>query len=382
MKVVIVVDSLKGSLSSLEAGNAVRAGLLRAIPDAEAVVKPVADGGEGTTQALVDALKGRLIEMDVMGPYGETVRAAYGYIEETQTAVMEMAAAAGITLSPRREPLQATTYGVGEMIGDAVRRGCRSFIIGIGGSATNDGGIGMLTALGVRFLDKDGCDCPITAAALERVCRIDCAGMMPELAQCSFQIACDVNNPLCGQSGSTYVFGPQKGVGEELRPRLDGAMNHFADVTAATLGKDFRDVPGAGAAGGLGYAFMSYLGGKLRSGADLVLSAISLDECVRDADYVVTGEGCLDEQTVFGKTPAGVAACAARHGVPVIALAGSIRPGAKICNQRGIHAYFSILPGAVSLEEALEKQNAARNMEDTAEQVFRLISACRPKTET
>lgn len=377
MKVVIAIDSLKGSLSSLEAGSAIRTGLLRAIPEAEAVVKPVADGGEGTTQALVDALGGTLVELEVTGPYGEPVRASYGYIAESGTAVMEMAAAAGITLSPRREPLYATTYGVGEMIRDAAGRGCRRFLIGIGGSATNDGGVGMLTALGVRFLDGEDRPCPVTAEALERVARVDCTGLMPELAQCSFRIACDVNNPLCGPTGSTYVFGPQKGVGEELRPRLDAAMNRYADQTARVLGRDCRQAPGAGAAGGLGFAFMSYLGGELISGVDLVLTALALDDCVRDADFVVTGEGCLDEQTAYGKTPAGVAACAARHGVPVIALAGSVRPGAEVCNARGIHAYFSILPGVMTLEAAMEKETARRNMENAAEQVFRLVAACR-----
>lgn len=382
MKVVIAVDSLKGSLTSLEAGNAVRAGLLRAIPDAEAVVLPVADGGEGTTQALLDALGGSLVELEVTGPYRESVRASYGYSPESRTAVMEMAAAAGLTLTSRREPLHATTYGLGEMIRDAVGRGCRRFLVGIGGSATNDGGVGMLSALGVRFLDADGAPCPITAQALEKVSRIDLSGMLPELADCTFEIACDVSNPLCGERGSTYVFGPQKGVTPAERPVLDAAMRRYADVTAAALGTDHRDAPGAGAAGGLGFAFLSYLGGTLKSGIDLVLSALELDEHLRGADLVVTGEGCLDEQTAFGKTPAGVARRAGRFGIPVIALAGSIRPGAEICNQRGIHAYFSILPGVMTLDEAMDRETARHNMESAAEQIFRLADICRKRSGT
>jgi len=375
MKVVIAIDSLKGSLSSLEAGNAIRTGLLRAMPDAQAVVKPVADGGEGTMEALVDAFGGTLVTREVTGPYGTPVQASYGLLPEQGMAVMEMASAAGITLSDRREPLEATTYGLGELIRDAIGRGCRSFMIGIGGSATNDGGVGMLSALGFRFLDREGKEAGVTAAALARIARVDLSGAMPELEQCRFQIVCDVNNPLCGEAGCTYIFGPQKGVTPELRPRLDQDMGHYADVTAALLGADYRETPGAGAAGGLGFAFLSYLHGELRPGIELVLEAVKLDDCVRDADLVVTGEGCLDAQTVFGKAPAGVAACAKRYGVPVIALAGGIRPGAEVCNEKGIDAYFSILPRVMDLEEAMDRETARGNMEQISEQIFRLIRA-------
>lgn len=377
MKVVIAIDSLKGSLSSLEAGNAVREGLLRAVPEAEAVVKPVADGGEGTCDALVDAFGGQRMALEVTGPYGQPVQASYGWIPDKRLAVMEMAAAAGITLSPRREPLEATTLGVGEMIADALDRGCRDFLIGIGGSATNDGGLGMLTALGFRFLDGAGAPCGVTGGELGRIARVDVSGAREELAQCRFQIACDVNNPLCGEQGCTYIFGPQKGVRPEQRARLDADMAAFADATAAALGKDLRETPGAGAAGGLGFAFLSYLHGELRPGIQLVLEALRLEDCLQGADLVVTGEGCLDHQTAFGKTPAGVAACAKRHGVPVVALAGGIRPGAEECNRRGIDAYFAILPGVMTLEEAMEPETARRNMIQTAEQVFRLAAAVR-----
>lgn len=379
MKVIIAMDSFKGSLTSLEAGNAVRSGLLRAVPSATAVVKPVADGGEGTTQALVDALGAQLISLPVAGPYGDPVTAVYGLAEDRGLAVMEMAAAAGITLSPRRDPLHASSYGVGQMILDAIARGCREFIIGIGGSATNDGGIGMLTALGFRFLDRNGAECPHTAAGLRGIASIQREQVPPELGQCRFHIACDVTAPLCGESGCTYVFGPQKGVAQEQRQALDRDLAHFAAVVAAGTGRDFSQVPGAGAAGGLGFAFLSFLNGELKPGIQLVLSALRMDEVVRGADLVVTGEGCLDRQTPFGKTPAGVAACAKRHGIPVIAFAGGILPGAELCNSQGINAYFSILPRVMPLEEAMAPAVAFRNLEQTAEQVFRLIHALLPQ---
>lgn len=375
MKVVIAIDSLKGSLSSLEAGNAVREGLLRAIPTAEALVKPVADGGEGTCEALVDAFGGERVSVEVTGPYGAPVQAVYGWLPEKKMAVMEMAAASGLTLSPCREPLRATSFGVGQMIGDALDRGCREFLIGIGGSATNDGGLGMLTALGFQFLDASGAPCGVTGGDLGRVARMEVSGARRELEHCRFRIACDVNNPLCGETGCTYIFGPQKGVTPEQREALDGDMARFATATAAALGSDLRDTPGAGAAGGLGFAFLSYLKGELKPGIQLVLEALRLEDCLADADLVVTGEGCLDHQTAFGKTPAGVAECAKRRGVPVVALAGGIRPGAEVCNQRGIDAYFAILPRVMSLEEAMEPETARQNMVQTAEQVFRLVAA-------
>lgn len=378
MKVVIAIDSLKGSLSSLEAGNAIREGLLRAMPEAEALVKPVADGGEGTCDALVDAFGGKRVAVEVTGPYGAPVQAVYGWLPEQRLAVMEMAAAAGITLSPRREPQEATSFGVGQMIADALDRGCREFLIGIGGSATNDGGLGMLTALGFRFLDRQGAPCGVTGGELDRVARVELTGVRRELAECRFRIACDVNNPLCGETGCTYIFGPQKGVKPEQREALDKAMSAYADATAAALGRDFRATPGAGAAGGLGFAFLAYLNGELKPGIQLVLDAIGLEACLKDADLVVTGEGCLDHQTAFGKTPAGVAQCAKEFGVPVVAFAGGISPGAEVCNQRGIDAYFAILPRVMPLEEAMEPETARRNMAQTAEQVFRLISAVRP----
>ena len=377
MKVVAAIDSLKGSLSSLDAGNAIRTGVLRADPDAEVVVKPVADGGEGTTEALVDAFGGEKRTVRVTGPYGEAVEAAYGLLSQRHMAVMEMASAAGITLSARREPLYATTLGVGELIRDALEQGCRRFIIGIGGSATNDCGIGMLTALGWRFLDAQGVECPPVAASLGKITQIDVSRVHPALAECQFQIACDVNNPLCGETGCTYIFGPQKGVTEGIKPQLDADMRHYAQVVADTFHVDHSAVPGAGAAGGLGFAFLSFLGGELRPGIELVLSALELDRVVQNADLVITGEGCLDEQTAFGKAPAGVAACAKKYGVPVIALAGGVKPGAKICNQHGIDAFFPIVPGVTTLEQAMRPEIARENLANTTEQLVRLILSVR-----
>lgn len=372
MKVVVAIDSLKGSLSSLDAGNAIRRGILWADPEAEVAVKPMADGGEGTTEALVDALGGELRTVRVTGPYGDPTEAVYGLLKQQNMAVMEMASAAGITLSARREPLCATTFGVGEMIRDALEQGCRRFIIGIGGSATNDGGIGMLSALGWRFLDARGEECPPVAAGLDRIAQIDAGGVRPELAECRFQIACDVTNPLCGENGCTYVFGPQKGVAtEEEKQALDRAMGHYADVVAETFGTDNRTVPGVGAAGGLGFAFLSFLKGKLQPGIEIVLSALELEQAVHNADLVITGEGCLDGQTAFGKAPAGVAACAKKYGVPVVALAGSVKPEARVCNQHGIDAYFPILPGVMTLEQAMQPEEAKSNLSRTAEQLMR-----------
>ncbi len=379
MKVVVAIDSLKGSLSSLDAGNAIRRGILQADPKAEVIVKPVADGGEGTTEALVDAFGGELRTISVTGPYGDQVEATYGLLKQQNMAVMEMASAAGITLSSRREPRCATTFGVGEMIRDALEQRCRRFIIGIGGSATNDGGIGMLTALGWRFLDAQGGECPPTAASLERIARIDTSGIHPGLAECQFQIACDVTNPLCGENGCTYIFGPQKGVRtEEEKQALDRGMEHYADVAAKTVGTDNRWVPGVGAAGGLGFAFLSFMKGKLQPGIEIVLSALELDQAVKNADLVITGEGCLDGQTAFGKAPTGVAACAKKYGVPVVALAGSVKPEAGICNQHGIDAFFSILPGVMTLEQAMQPETAKSNLSRTAEQLMRFASAFIP----
>lgn len=375
MKVVIAIDSLKGSLSSMEAGTAIKDGILAAKPDAEVIVKPLADGGEGTTDALIEGMNGERIDLTVTGPMHTPVDAYYGYLKDTNTAVMEMASAAGITLVPDSEknPLLATSYGVGEMINDAIQRGCRNFIIGIGGSVTNDGGIGMLKALGVRFLDENGEDAGEGGQALAKVARIDVSGMNPLLKECHIQVACDVNNPLCGENGSTYVYGPQKGVTEDMKKTLDEAMAHFARVTSETLENDYMNTPGAGAAGGLGYAFLAYTGAALTPGIELILDAIGLEEELSGADVVVTGEGRLDFQTAMGKAPVGVARLAKKYNAKVIAFAGSVTKEATACNKEGIDAFFPILRSVCTLAEAMDPVAARNNMTATVEQVFRLL---------
>ncbi len=375
MKVVIAIDSLKGSLSSMEAGMAIKDGILAAKPDAEVIVKPLADGGEGTTDALIEGMNGERIDLTVTGPMHTPVDAYYGYLKDTNTAVMEMASAAGITLVPDSEknPLLATSYGVGEMINDAIQRGCRNFIIGIGGSVTNDGGIGMLKALGVRFLDENGEDAGEGGQALAKVARIDVSGMNPLLKECHIQVACDVNNPLCGENGSTYVYGPQKGVTEDMKKTLDEAMAHFARVTSEILENDYMNTPGAGAAGGLGYAFLAYTGAALTPGIELILDAVGLEEELSGADVVVTGEGRLDFQTAMGKAPVGVARLAKKYNAKVIAFAGSVTKEATACNKEGIDAFFPILRSVCTLAEAMDPVAARNNMTATVEQVFRLL---------
>lgn len=280
MKVVVAIDSLKGSLSSIEAGNTIKSAILSIKPDASVIVKPLADGGEGTTDAFIEGLGGEKTELSVTGPLGAPVNAYYGYLPQTNTAIMEMASAAGITLIPENEknPLLATTYGVGEMIRHAIGKGCRNFIIGIGGSATNDGGIGMLKALGYSFLDENGQDIGEGGQALSKVMSIDASHICPELSECNFQVACDVNNPLCGSNGATYIYGPQKGVTEEMKEELDRGMAHFAQITEHVLNNHFSEAEGAGAAGGLGFALLSYLNARLTPGIELILEAIELEK--------------------------------------------------------------------------------------------------------
>lgn len=373
MKVVVAVDSFKGSMTSMEAGRAAAEGIRAAKPDAKVVVKPLADGGEGTTEALIEGLGGEKIEVTVTGPYGLPVTAYYGYLKETKTAVIEMASAAGITLSNERNPMKATTYGVGEMIEDALSRGCRDFIVGIGGSATNDGGVGMLRALGFEFLDENGEDVGNGAQALGRIAQIETKKKNSLLAESFFKVACDVTNPLCGENGATFIFGSQKGVTEEQKVPIDGAMKHYAAITEQTLACDCVNAKGSGAAGGMGFAFLSYLQAELIPGIDLILDAVGIEQELKDADIVVTGEGKLDFQTAMGKAPVGVAKRAKKHGAKVIAFAGSVTPEAAACNKVGIDAFFPIVRGVTTIEEAMNTENAKNNMRMTVEQVFRLM---------
>ena len=396
MKVAIAIDSFKGSLSSIAAGTAAAEGVRRVFPDAECVVRPLADGGEGTVDALVAGLGGELKRVAVTGPAGRPVTAKYGLLPDG-VAVMEMAEAAGITLvsGAEKNPLYTTTYGVGEMILDAVKNGAKTFVIGIGGSATNDGGAGMLQALGFRLLDAAGNDIPRGGLGLTQLAKIEPPAQSNNLnnqtiEQFSFRVACDVKNPLCGPSGASAVFGPQKGATPEMVKELDSALAHFAEIagkakvldegeqrrldSTVRLGPSSSpDTPGAGAAGGLGFAFKAFLGAELVPGVDLILNETHLEDFVRDADVVITGEGRLDGQTVMGKAPIGVARLAKRYGKRVLAFSGILGDGVEAVNAAGIDAYFPILRKLVPPEEALDVKNAAANLTATVEQAFRLL---------
>ena len=374
MKIVVAIDSLKGSLSSMEAGLSIKEGILR-VCDAEVIVKPLADGGEGTVDALLTGIGGKEINITVTGPLGQKLPCKYGILEDNRTAVLEMAAAAGISLVPKEalNPLNTTTYGVGEMIHDAIQRGCRKFIIGIGGSATNDGGIGMLQALGYEFVDADHVPVGPAGRELSKIKGIRTDGALKELKECSFQIACDVTNPLFGPNGASHVFGPQKGATPEIVEILDSGLQSFAEVVKAALGKDTAAVPGTGAAGGLGYAFLTFLNSTLESGISIILKEIKLEDDIRDADFVITGEGKLDFQTAMGKAPIGVAKLAKKYQKKVIAFAGGTTKDAIRCNDEGIDAFFSILSLPMTVEEAMENNTAKSNLISTTVQVFRLI---------
>lgn len=377
MKAVVAIDSLKGSLSSMEAGNAIAEGIYRADAEAKVEVRPLADGGEGTVDALVQGMNGSLRKVRVTGPLGEKVDAAYGIIEEEKMAVIEMSAAAGITLVPdeKKNPLFTTTYGVGEMIRDAIEKGCRKFVVGIGGSATNDGGIGMLQALGYDFLDSKGNAVPYGAKGLEALAEIRKELVLPELAQCEFKVACDVTNPLCGSLGASAVYGPQKGATPEMVREMDQWLADYAKLAANCSERADAEHPGTGAAGGLGFAFLTFTNAVLESGIKIVLEETKLEQYIQDADIVITGEGRLDGQTAMGKAPVGVAKLAGKYKIPVLAFAGSVTEDAGKCNEEGIHAFFPILRGITTLEDAMDAENARRNLVETVEQVFRLIVA-------
>lgn len=375
VKTVIAIDSLKGSLSSLEAGTAIKKGIQHIYPSAEIIVKPIADGGEGTVEALITGLNGEYRNVTVSGPDMKPVSCQYGTIDAGKTAIIEMAGAAGITLleESKRNPLHATTYGVGEVILDAIASGCRDFVIGIGGSATNDGGIGMLEALGYSFFDDTGA--PVGALGCDLACirSISDANVPMQLRDCRFHIACDVTNPLCGETGATYTYAPQKGGTPEMLEQLEKGMHVYADAVKDFTNKDYSKYPGAGAAGGLGFAFLAFLNAQLLPGVSVILDAINLEEDIQDADYVITGEGRLDSQTVMGKVPSGVAKLAKKYNKTVIAFSGCATPDASICNDAGIDAYFPILQMPMTTAFAMQKQTAYQNMVSTVTQVFSLI---------
>lgn len=375
MKVVVAIDSLKGSLSSLEAGSAISEGIHRVFNEAEVVVRPLADGGEGTVEALALGMNGRIEKIKVTGPLGTMVEAAYGIIDESKTAIIEMAAAAGMMLVDEqdRNPMNTTTFGVGQLIDDAIKKGCRYFIVGIGGSATNDGGIGMLQALGYEFLDAAGKQVPFGAKGLSMIESISDEHVLPELKACHFKVACDVTNTLCGTQGCSAIFGPQKGATPSMIMEMDKWLAYYAKLTQEKYPKANMKQAGTGAAGGLGFAFLSYTNAVLESGIKIILDETKLEAYVKEADIVITGEGRLDAQTVMGKAPIGVAEIAKKHGKKVLAFSGCVAEDAVLCNQHGIDAFFPILRTVTTLKEAMEPENARENLTATVEQIFRLI---------
>ncbi|WP_217541973.1 glycerate kinase [Vibrio cholerae] len=372
MKVVIAPDSFKESLTAKQVCDSIQAGLARVWHDAKFVAIPVADGGEGTVQSLVDATQGRLVEVKVMGPQGKRVEAFYGMLGDNQTAVIEMAAASGLHHVPlaQRDPKLTTSFGTGELIRHALDQGVTKLIIGLGGSATNDGGVGMLAALGARFTNADGEPIQLTGGGLRELTHIDLQDFDPRLQHCDILVACDVNNPLCGDKGASAVFSPQKGATPEDIQLLDGALRQFGLLTAKVTGKMVLESAGAGAAGGMGAALLAYTEARLRPGIEIVLETVQLAHQVSDADLVITGEGRIDSQTVHGKTLMGVAKVAKRFDVPVLALCGCTGDNYQAVYQCGIDAVFAAVPRAMSLEDALKESDF--NLADLAENVARL----------
>lgn len=375
MKIVIAPDSWKESLSALDVARAIEDGFREIFPTAEYVCLPVADGGEGTVEAMVAASGGRIINVTVRGPLGEPVAAFYGLSGDGKRAIIEMAAASGLERVPpaSRNPRITTSWGTGELIRHALDYGVEHIIIGIGGSATNDGGAGMLQALGVRLLDRRGVSLPQGGAALAELARIDASGIDPRLAACRLEVACDVTNPLTGPDGASAVFGPQKGATPEMVQELDRALAHFATLIFRDLNKSVSTLAGGGAAGGMGAALWAFCGGVLRPGCEIVTEALNLDALVADASLVITGEGRIDSQTIHGKVPVGVARVAKRYGLPVIGIAGSLTRDVGVVHHHGIDAVFSVLYRICTLEEAMN--GAAANIRLTARNIAATLKA-------
>ncbi|MET3688634.1 glycerate kinase [Priestia megaterium] len=374
MKIVIAPDSFKESLTALRVCEAVEKGIRIHFPNAEISKVPMADGGEGTVQSLVDATGGQIIQAKVTGPLGKEAEAFYGILGDGKTAVIEMAAASGLHHVPvdKRNPLITTTRGTGELILKALDHKVKHIIIGIGGSATNDGGAGMAKALGAKLLDANGIEMKEGGGSLDQLASIDLTNLDSRLAEVKVEVACDVDNPLTGETGASAIFGPQKGATPDMVKQLDRNLAHYAAVIEKKMDIHIQNVPGAGAAGGLGGGLLAFLSAELKPGVDIVIEATQLESYIKDADLVITGEGRIDGQTIYGKTPIGVAKTAKKHSVPVIAIAGSIGVGSEAVYEHGISALFSVVPGAVNLSEALEK--ADENIERTAKNVASVIS--------
>ena len=377
MNIIIAIDSFKGSISSIEAGNTVKEAILARYPQEQVQVFPLADGGEGTVDALTQGLGGSIVPVKVTGPLGTPVESRYGYIPDSGTAVIEMADASGLTLVPveKRNPLYTTTYGLGELIMTAIDKGCRHFIIGIGGSATNDAGLGMLTALGYKFYQKNGNPCDIYGQNLQDIARIDTTSCHSLLKECQFEIACDVTNPLCGPQGCSAIYGPQKGATPEIIQKMDKDIATFADLAEKTTGINGSELPGAGAAGGLGFAFHTFLQGTLTPGIELVLKSIKIQQALATADILITGEGRMDGQTAMGKAPVGIAQLAKKANPQccTIGLCGCATPDAEAVNKHSIDAYFPILHAPMSVEEAMDARTTKQNLTQTIQQIMNLL---------
>ncbi|MFT9497911.1 glycerate kinase [Anaerosolibacter sp.] len=372
MKIVIAPDSYKGALSSREIANAIEAGAKKALSCIDIIKVPMADGGEGTVEAMVEATGGSLVYVDVTGPLGDKIHSYYGILGDGKTAVIEMAAASGLPLVPmeKRNPLYTTTYGTGELIRHAIENECKKLIIGIGGSATNDGGMGMAQALGIRFLDKYGNVLGFGGKVLEEIQEIDMSNLIPFIKNTEILVACDVTNPLCGPRGASYVFGPQKGATPQIVEQLDKGLENFSSVIFEQLNVAIKDLPGAGAAGGLGGGLVAFLGAALESGIQIMIRASRLEEKIKEADLVITGEGKSDEQTLFGKVPFGVAQIAKKYDVPVICLSGALSDGSEKLYDHGVTALFSVVNRDMSLAEAMN--NTYELVKSASENILRL----------
>ncbi|WP_413735161.1 glycerate kinase [Sodalis sp. RH21] len=373
MKIVIAPDSYKESLSALEVATQIEQGFREVFPDAHYVKLPVADGGEGTVEAMVAATHGEIVNVRVTGPLGAQVDAFFGLSGDKQTAFIEMAAASGLEIvrACDRNPLLTTSFGTGELIRSALDHGVKHCIIGIGGSATNDGGSGMVQALGGGLLDDQGRQIGYGGGELDKLARIDITQLDPRIKDCRFEVACDVTNPLTGDEGATAIFGPQKGATPAMIKRLDASLKHYAAIIKRDLDKDVEHIPGAGAAGGMGAGLQAFCGAELRKGIEIVTEALGLDAIVRDATLVITGEGRIDSQTIHGKVPIGVAKVAKRYNKPVIGIAGSLTEDVGVVHQHGLDAVFSVLYEICTLDEALG--NAARNVRLTARNIAATI---------
>ncbi len=373
MKFVLAPDSFKESMTSMEACLAMEKGIKKVFNDAECIKVPMADGGEGTVDALVNATEGKVAWVEVTNPLGKKIKANYGILGDGKTAVIEMAKASGIELIDRaeRNPYVTTTYGTGEIIKDAVNKGIKHILIGIGGSATNDAGTGMLQALGVKLLDANKQEIAFGGAELEKIEYIDKGNLDEFLKDVTIEVACDVTNPLVGENGASYIFGPQKGATPEMVKVLDNNLRHFALKVKESFGIDIAEVPGSGAAGGLGGALLGFLNAELRSGIDLVIKYTNLEEKIKACDYIFTGEGSIDGQTILGKTPVGVSKLGKKYNIPVIAFAGKVEPKSSNLYSEGIKSICSIMRGVENLDDALK--NGASNLERTVENVVRII---------